>query len=89
MALNLKNSEVELLAAEVANLAGESKTEAIRQSLKERKAKLLSISPPQTRSERAESILVAFRASLTKPLSKVPLTREEEDEILGFGPGGV
>lgn len=89
MALNLKNTEVELLAAEVASMAGESKTEAIRQSLKERKAKLLSISNPQTRSDRAESILHAFRASLSKPLSKVPLTRQEEDEILGFGPDGV
>jgi antitoxin VapB len=89
MALNLKNTEVELLAAEVASMAGESKTEAIRQSLQDRKAKLLSISNPQTRSDRAESILTAFRASLSKPLSKVPLTRQEEDEILGFGPDGV
>lgn len=89
MALNLKNHEVELLAAEVARMAGESKTEAIRQSLLERKAKLLSISNPQSRSERAEGILRAFRASLPKPLSKVPLTRDEEDEILGFGPDGV
>ena len=30
MALNLKNPEVEALAAEVATLAGETKTEAIR-----------------------------------------------------------
>ena len=30
MALNLKNAEVERLAAEVARLTGESKTEAIR-----------------------------------------------------------
>lgn len=89
LAMNLKNKEVELLASEVANLAGESKTEAIRQSLKDRKAKLLSIATPQTRSERAESILAAFRASLSKPLSKIPLTREEEDEIHGFGPDGV
>jgi len=89
MALNLKNSEVELLAAEVARITGESKTEAIRQSLLERKAKLLSRSNSQTRGERAESILRSFRASLSKPLSRVPLTREEENEILGFGPGGV
>ena len=35
MALNLKNAEVERLAAEVARLAGESKTEAIRRALEE------------------------------------------------------
>ena len=37
MALNIKNAEVEQLAAEVASMAKESKTEAIRQALHERK----------------------------------------------------
>ena len=46
MALNIKNAEVERLAAEVARLTGESKTEAIRRAL-------------------------------------------DEDDILGYGPGGV
>ena len=40
MALNIKNPEVEILAAEVARLAQETKTEAIRQALLERKARL-------------------------------------------------
>jgi hypothetical protein len=40
MALNLKNAEVERLAAEVARLTGESKTEAIRRALYERKQRL-------------------------------------------------
>jgi antitoxin VapB len=43
MALNLKNEEVERLAAEVARMTGESKTEAIRRALQER----------QTAAERA------------------------------------
>jgi len=34
MALNIKNPEVERLAADVARLTGESKTEAIRRALK-------------------------------------------------------
>lgn len=33
MALNIKNREVERLAAEIAALTGESKTEAIRRAL--------------------------------------------------------
>ena len=33
MALNIKNREVEVLAAEVARMTGETKTEAIRKSL--------------------------------------------------------
>ena len=40
MALNLKNAQVERLAAEVAKLTGESKTEAIRRALEERRRRL-------------------------------------------------
>ena len=40
MALNIKNPRVERLAAEVAKLARESKTEAIGRALEERKARL-------------------------------------------------
>ena len=40
MALNIKNLDVERLAREVANLAHETKTEAIRRALVERRARL-------------------------------------------------
>jgi len=40
MALNIKNLDVERLAAEVASLAYETKTEAIRRALVERRARL-------------------------------------------------
>ena len=40
MALNIKNAQVEALAAEVSQLAGETKTEAIRRALEERKQRL-------------------------------------------------
>jgi antitoxin VapB len=40
MALTLRNSEVEELATEGAALAGESKTEAIRKSLLERRDRI-------------------------------------------------
>jgi len=42
MALNIKNPEVVQLTTEVARLAGETKTEAIRQALIERKVRLQS-----------------------------------------------
>jgi antitoxin VapB len=41
VALNIKDRETERLAAEVASLAGESKTGAIRTALRERRARLL------------------------------------------------
>src|SRR5215208_644444 len=40
VALNIKNAEVERLAEEVARLTGESKTEAVRRALSERKQRL-------------------------------------------------
>ena len=40
MGLNIKNLEVERLATEVARMAGESKTEAIRKALADRKQML-------------------------------------------------
>ena len=40
MALNIKNPEVERLAAEASRLTGESKTESIRKALEERVARL-------------------------------------------------
>lgn len=89
MALNIKNGEVERLASEVARLTGESKTEAIRRSLEERRARLKSTS----RNARRDRVLRFLDKKVWKDLPKEQigrrLTREEEDEILGYGPGGV
>jgi antitoxin VapB len=89
MPLNLKNPEVDRLAAEVAALAKETKTEAVRKSLLERKARLTAAPRSQPRSERAASVLKEFRAGFPPELLGKRLSRSEEDEILGFGPGGV
>ena len=43
----------------------------------------------QKRSERAASILQEFRAMLPEATRGKRLSREEEDDILGFGPSGV
>lgn len=85
----MKNDEVERLAADVAAMAHESKTEAIRRALLERKTSLSSRPGSQTRSERAASIVEMFRASAPAEILGKRLSRAEEAEILGFGPGGV
>jgi antitoxin VapB len=89
MALNLKNDEVERLAAEVAGITGESKTEAIRVALQERRARLKG----RTIELRRERVLRYLEKKVwpTIPESERGrrLTRAEEDEILGFGPDGV
>ena len=89
MALNLKNADVERLAADVARLTGESKTEAIRRALEERKARLKSASVEDRRAR-----VLRFLEKKVWPLAPKGelgrrLTRAEEDEILGFGPDGV
>ncbi|HYD05907.1 MAG TPA: type II toxin-antitoxin system VapB family antitoxin, partial [Reyranella sp.] len=56
MALNIKNLAVERLAADVARLTGESKTEAIRRALEERKRRLKG-SPSSGRRARVLALL--------------------------------
>ena len=89
MALNLKNSDVERLAAEVARLTGESKTEAIRRALEERWQRLKGASTARRRAR----VLALLRAKVWPTIPAAQrgrrLTREEEDEILGFGPEGT
>jgi antitoxin VapB len=89
VALNIKNVDVERLAGEVANLAHETKTEAIRRALVERRARL------QARAGKSGG-----RKSLTQYLEQnvwpmMPagelgrvMSREEEDRIMGYGPEG-
>ncbi len=84
MALTVKNPEVERLAEELAHLTGESKTEAIRKALLERKARLAR--PERPRSEVIEEFLREMQGLL--PKGPRP-TKEEEEEILGYGPLGV
>jgi antitoxin VapB len=90
VALNIKNDAVERLVAEVARLAGESKTEAVRRALEERKARLAYRVVDGDRASRLRRFLE------TEVWPRVPaeelgrrMSREEEDEILGYGKEGV
>jgi antitoxin VapB len=89
MALNLKNAEVERLAAEVARLTGESKTEAVRRALEERRRRLRAVAP----AERRRRVLRLLRDRIWPSIPRVErgrrLARAEEDAILGYGPKGV
>lgn len=90
MALNIKNVEVERLAIELTMVTGESKTEAIRKALLERRDRLVF---QVHRPRRGEGFL-RFLEDRVWPavppgrLGRRP-SRQEEDEILGFGPEGV
>lgn len=90
MALNIKNRETEELASEVALMTGETKTEAIRRSLLERRERLVR----RGRARGCDERLLRFLEREVWPL--VPedergrrLAREEEDALLGYGPEGL
>lgn len=89
MALNLKNADVERLAADVARLTGESKTEAIRRALDERQRRLTHT----VHDDRRERVMRFLKKKVWPTLPKMQLgrrlSRKEEDDILGFGPDGI
>ncbi len=89
MALNIKNPEVERLAADVAALTGESKTEAIRKALEERKSRL-SLNVVENRREHLWRFLEEeIWVDLPGDVRGKGISQEEQDEILGYGPDGV
>lgn len=89
MALNIKNSTVERLAVEVAQLTGETKTEAIRKALEDRKRRLVAAPA----GDRKAAVLAFLKKRVWTGVPKEErgrvLTRAEEDAILGYGPDGV
>jgi len=88
MALNIKNAEVERLAAELAALTGETKTEAIRVALELRKERLEVEEAKQPRGQKLREWLEnEFWPNLPEGATR-PMTKEEEDAILGYGPHG-
>jgi len=89
MALNIKNAQVERLAAEVARMARETKTEAIRRALEDRKARLAFKSSPQDRVRQLKDYLqrevwpqIPFAARGKK------VTKGQREAILGIGRSG-
>jgi hypothetical protein len=90
MPFNIKNAAVEHLAAEVAQLGRESKTEAIRKPLEERPRRLAVRRNTTIRRERM------FRFPRTSVWPDLPagvrrtrITKRERGRILGYGPEGV
>lgn len=89
MPLNLKNADVERLATEVAELTGESKTEAIRKALEERRRRLKGAGVSERRDRALRFLKTKIWPAIPKNQLGRRLSRREEDEILGYGPEGV
>ncbi len=90
MPLNIKNAEVEGLAAELAEMTGETKTEAIRKALQERRERL---SYRIVRRNREAELLKFLQREIWPAIPKnvlgKRLSRAEQDRILGYGDKGV
>jgi antitoxin VapB len=88
MALNIKDPETERLAAEVAKLTGESKTRAVRVALQERKKRLELERPKGARRDVLQLMEEIWSHTPPELLGK-PISKEEIEDILGYGPDGV
>lgn len=90
MALNIKDVEAERLAAEVANLAGETKTRAVKVALEERKRR---IAPRVNRLDPLERLRTFLEREAWPQIPEEalgePLGKAEREAILGYGPEGV
>ena len=82
MALNIRNSEAERLAAELAKQTGETKTEAVTKALRDR---LMRVRRERTKRRLADELeeIAAHCASL--PV----LDGRRADEILGYDQAGL
>lgn len=90
MALNIKNTEVERLATEVARMTNESKTEAIKRALQERKQRLAMRTGRRT--DRATQLRQYLEREVWPHIPASILgkgiSKQEREEILGIGPDG-
>jgi antitoxin VapB len=82
MALNIRNAEAERLAAAVARLTGETKTEAVTRALRDRLARL--------RRERSNRRLADELDEIARHCASLPMRDSRPpDQILGYDKHGL
>ncbi len=82
MALNIRNSEAEMLAAELARQTGESKTDAVIKALRDRLSRV--------RRERSRRPLADELEDIAKHCASLPVVdARPADEILGYNEHGL
>ena len=82
MALNIRNAEAERLAAALAKLTGETKTEAVTRGIRDRIARL--------RRERARRRLADELDEIAQHCARLPVRdARTPDDILGYDDRGL
>lgn len=90
MALNIKNKDVETLLDSVVRMTGETKTEAVRKALEERKQRLaLSSMTTHDRNRLVMFLNEEIWPQISAELLGTTLSKEDKEEILGLGELGV
>ena len=90
MAVNIKNERVERLLDEVAALTGETKTEAVRRSLEERRDRLARRAVEVNPAERLRRLLEReIWPAIPAAVRGTRQSKAEEEQILGYGPDGA
>lgn len=90
MAMNIKDKGTEQLAADVATLTGETKTQAVRTALQERRARLEASARQHSRAERLSRFLEGEAwPQIPDDVIGKAVSRAEREAILGYGPEGV
>ena len=85
--MSIKNPEVEQLAEELGRLTNSSKTEVIRQALREKKERMAADGP----ADRGERLLLFLRSRVWPNMPKGASrrwTKREEERALGYGKHG-
>ena len=82
MPLNLRNSEVDRLVEELARLTGESKTDAVLKSVRDRLERV-------RRDRRGRQLADDLDAIALRCAALPELDPRTDDEILGYGPDGL
>jgi antitoxin VapB len=89
MALNIKDTRAERLAADLARLTGESKTRAVRVALEQRLERLERAAAP-TREQRLRRLLEReVWPQLPGAVRGRVVTKAEREQILGYGDEGM
>ena len=99
MTLNIKDKETEALVGKIASLTGETKTEAVRQAATERlerleRERVKAGERPADDPRRNAETFQRFLETEIWPLMSgdwrgKKMTKEQREEFLGYGPGGV
>ena len=82
MALNIRSPETDALAAELARLTGETKTEAVTRAIRDRLERVRRSQGGRPLADELDAIGLECAAL---PI----LDRRTPDEILGYGPDGL